>query len=317
MRGGERQILLCGDKKYIKYCGVTLTSILESNGSKFSFYIFCDAIEDDDLEKLNITAQKYKVSISVCVIDEELLSMLPTDTNGNTHISIAAYFRFIAYEALSKIIDRVLYLDSDIIVRGDINFFWKKVLSKNCIAAVIKDDFASENERRIGVFDYFNSGVMFVDLKSWSKFNGTEKCFEKLKEGKWRFLDQDILNLVLNNNKVIVDKKFNYQYSLSRQLDKCKKPSLDRLPENAVIVHFIGASKPWHSWVQIMDAVKQYNVIKDMSEWKDNKIINPDDIDKQCYKYWHKAARLARKEGDFIGMIYDYCKYAYNKLRLK
>ncbi len=310
----RKHILLCGDKNYIKYCGITLTSVLISNPDEnFTFHIFCDDITKEDLEKIKITTEKFNIDINVYYLNANLLKMFSTDMHGNDHISIAAYFRFIAFGELYKYIDKVLYLDSDILVRNNINVFWEKEMNSKC-AIVVEDAAGKDNARRLKTNKYFNSGVMFVDLKTWKIKEYTKKCMEEATKKVYRFLDQDILNLVLDNDILCIDKKYNFNYSLSRLMDKSKKPSSEELSGNVVVCHFIGASKPWHSWVQCFKAVKEYNDIKEHSEWNDNSIITPFDMKKDKYKYMHKFARLSKKESNYQEMCYWYFQYAINKI---
>lgn len=309
-----KHILLCGDKNYIKYCGVTLTSILLSNPEEnFTFHIFCDDISEQDIAKVEATTEKFNTNIIIYNLDLNLLKKFSTNMAGNDHISIAAYFRFIAYGELANYIDKVLYLDSDILVNGDISKFWNIDMTDKC-AIVIEDAYGNDISKRVGTEKYFNSGVMFVDLKKWSKNNYTSICIRKAMEKVYQFLDQDILNIILDKNVIWLNKYYNYNYSLSRLMDKSKKPSAERLPKEVKICHFIGASKPWHSWVQCIDAVKQYNVVKEQSNWSDNLLITPFDMKGNKYKYMHKFARLAKKEGDYLTMLYWYIEYITHKI---
>ena len=309
-----KHILLCGDKNYIKYCGVTLTSILLSNKENdFEFHIFCDEISDTDLDKLRNTSEKFGTTINIYYLNIELINKFSKDMQGKEHISIAAYFRFIAFGLLNKNIDKVLYLDSDILVNGDINIFWNQnMLNKTAI--VIEDAFGKKHAERLKVDKYFNSGVIFIDLRKWKSNNFSDICVQKAIEKVYEFLDQDILNLVLNKETIFIDKKYNYYYSLSRLLDESEKPSKEILNANIAICHFCGASKPWHSWVQCLDAVKKYNLVKDNSAWSDNKIITPFEMKHNKYKYMHKFARLYQKECNYKKMLYWYFEYAVNKI---
>lgn len=312
-----KHILLCGDKNYIKYCGVTLTSILLSNKTNnFEFHIFCDEISDIDLDKLKNTSEKFNATINIYYLNIELINKFSKDMQGKSHLSIASYFRFIAFGELAKKINKVLYLDSDVLVKGDINIFWN-IDIKNIVAIVIKDKFEGSHNKRLNVDKYFNAGVILVNLKEWNLNNYSQSCIKMATEKVYEFLDQDILNLVLNKKTIYIDKKYNYYYSLSRVLDESKKPSKELLNDNIVICHFCGASKPWHSWVQCLDAVKKYNLVKNNSAWSDNKIINPFEMKHNKYKYMHKFARLSKKEGNYKKMLYWYFEYAVNKIMNK
>lgn len=311
----SRHILLCGDKNYIKYVGITLTSIVMNfPDGKLNFHIFVDDINEIDLEKLQQTADKYKININIYFINLNIIDKFSTDMAGNAHISVAAYFRFIAFGALQDICDKILYLDSDILVKGDIRSFWDTDL-ENKIAIVIEDAHGKEQVNRVHVKRYFNSGVMFVNINKWNENSYSELCIRKATETVWRFLDQDVLNIVLDNKFVCLPNKYNFQYSLSRLIDNSDKLKVEELPDEVRIVHFIGASKPWHSWTQCFSAVGQYNKIKEKSFWSDNGIVFPQDMKGERYKYMHKAAIVDRKNSCYYNMIYWYYKYAVEKIR--
>lgn len=165
-----KHILLCGDTHYIKYIGVTMTSILLTNkGEEFEFHIFVDSVSEEDLSRLEQTSEKFSVLINIYFINIDVIKKFSEDMHGNDHISVAAYFRFIAFGALYKIVDKVLYLDSDICVLDDkINIFWKiDLLDK--IAIVIGKQAGDSSEIRLNVEKAFNSGVIFVDINNWNE----------------------------------------------------------------------------------------------------------------------------------------------------
>lgn len=128
---------------------------------------------------------------------------------------------------------------------------------------------------------------------------------------KWRYPDQDILNIILENKVKFLNKNYNYHYSLSHLLDNSDFPSSEKIPNEIIVIHFAGHSKPWHEWVKTLDAAKIYLNIKAMSQWNDLPLIKP-----QTYKEMHKAARLAKKEGSLKEILYWYFKYSLKKLRV-
>ena len=311
----SKHILLCGDKNYVKYVGVTLTStVISFPDGKLNFHIFVDDINEIDLQKLQQTADKYQININVYFINLNIIDKFSTDMAGNDHISVAAYFRFIAFGALQDICDKVLYLDSDILVRGDIGCFWNTDLGDK-IAVVIADAHGKKQINRVGVDKYFNSGVMFVDINKWNENSYSELCIRKASETVWRFLDQDVLNIVLDKKFVCLPKEYNFQYSLSRLIDNSAKPNEEKLSVSILIVHFIGASKPWHSWTQCFSAVEQYNKIKEKSFWNDNGIVFPDEMKGERYKYMHKSAIICKKNANYFEMIRWYVKYSLEKIK--
>ena len=69
-----KHILLCGDKNYVKYIGITLTSILLANkGCDFEFHIFIDSILEEDLSRLKLTAERFSVSINIYFINSDVI----------------------------------------------------------------------------------------------------------------------------------------------------------------------------------------------------------------------------------------------------
>lgn len=316
-----KHILLCGDKNYIKYCGVTLTSILLSNQNEsFTFHIFCDDISEQDIAKVKATTEKFNINILIHIFNkefiEEFLQQLSKTRSGiDKSVSFYQCFRFLAYEALADDnIDYVLYLDSDILVNGNIDEFW---VYKNTeyVAVVIADKAEKENNPRVNTQKYFNSGVMFVNLKKWKNGDYTRLSIQKASEKKWYYIDQDSMNILLDNKCLYISENYNYYYNLSRVSDTSDKPSLVQIPKEAKILHFVGISKPWHSWVQDLQVIKKYNEVKAVSPWFDNGIIKPDEMKTNQHKYFHKLARISKKEGNYLQMTEAYFSYGLAKLK--
>lgn len=115
--------------------------------------------------------------------------------------------------------------------------------------------------------EYFYSGFLYIDVDKWLKNKVTEKTLELLANTKdLVYFDQDALNIIINDDKVIVDKKFNYCYwPTSRH-----KP-----PDNTVIIHYIGSSKPWMAWYRNKRTRKMYLDYKNKSFWKDEPLTQP------------------------------------------
>lgn len=311
----NKNIVLCGDKAYIKYVGITLTSIcLNSDSKSWSFHIFLDDISEQDKQKIEKTARKFSVNISIYFINMSIIDKFSDDMGQNTHISKAAYFRLIAFGSLNNI-QKALYLDSDIcVIDNKIQNIWDVDLNGN-VAAVIGKPKGDATEIRLKVGQAFNSGVMFIDIDRWKLLNLTNVCMEKALERVWPMLDQDVLNIVLDGKIISLPERYNYEYSLSLFIDSVSVPSKVIFPrDEATIIHYIGASKPWHTWVQCCDATKIYMDVKRKSFWKDENLANPDTMKNNVYKYWHKAARVARKEQKYCDMFYCYFMYSIRKL---
>ncbi|MBO5435231.1 glycosyltransferase family 8 protein [bacterium] len=314
----NKNIMFCGDSKYFKYIGVTLTSVVESNSdSNFVFHIICDDVEDDDINRFQKIAKKYRCTINLYLIETAYIAELQKAVNKESHINVAGLFRIIGFSILEKTVDKVLYMDADILVVGSINEFWKHSLDEN-EAIVIQDDTGTQEAKRVGVEKYFNSGVMFVDLRKWNAKKNTEKCLQLLfSDKKWIFVDQDVLNIVLNGYCKWFAPKYNCLYNLNRVL-------LNKyivLPDFPVIYHFIGATKPWHKCAYNDAVVKEYMRIKTISLWFDNKFIDVEEIKDLKHKWTvfkimsYQMFRQSKIKSMYYFMKYLKCKVIY-KLNL-
>lgn len=164
----------------------------------------------------------------------------------------AMYYRFFIPEFLT---DRALYLDADTVVHGSLRDFYFMDLQGNFVAAV-SDHLAKHLGNQNGWVnpfnpedDYFNSGVLLIDVAKWREFKvlptvlglPTEQI-QHLPCG-----DQDILNLLFKNNWLKLHRFYNYQvgadwvFERENRLD-CIEDLAGQLP---LITHFVSGEKPW------------------------------------------------------------------------
>jgi lipopolysaccharide biosynthesis glycosyltransferase len=153
-------------------------------------------------------------------------------------------------EVLSPTIKRVLYLDVDLIVNGDLRPLWKTNLGDKVCAAVI-DPGVDSNEfaakwSLAGPGMYFNAGMMLIDLdRLRSKpflHNAVVILADPTKHCE--YADQDALNIVLWNEWLPVDPGYNFQRKFL--YDHCAAwKSLKPIRREPVIIHFTERYKPW------------------------------------------------------------------------
>ena len=133
------------------------------------------------------------------------------------HISRATYLRLAILEALSPTIKRVLYLDVDLIVNGDIRPLWNTTLGNKVCAAVVDpgvhpDEFAAKYSLS-GPGPYFNAGVMLLDLDRLRSKPYLQRAITFLADPatQCEYGDQDALNIALWNDWLAVDLRWNFQ----------------------------------------------------------------------------------------------------------
>lgn len=147
------------------------------------------------------------------------------------------FFRYFAVDIFTDL-DRCLWLDSDIMVRGSIEDLYNTDFEGKSFAAV--KDKTSEPERRLGIREYVNSGVLLMNLKKLRETGGMSEFWKKIasKDYEGTLPDQDALNIVFLNDIHFVRDIWN---AFPLTLD----PHIESFLEETRIVHFVSKMKPW------------------------------------------------------------------------
>jgi len=233
------RIVLAADDNYAQHLGVTLVSILENyhGKQKIEFYILDNNITSENVEKIKQIGVNYKVVLFFYKVSENFFKDFP-EVN---YLSRATYSRIFIPKLLSKSIEKVLYLDSDIVVLGDISQLYNQDLQKYSMGA-IRDVMAKEILRIYfdkSLSDYFNAGVLLINLRKWrqNKFFQYLPKFIELHKNELLRADQDILNCLLKDDWLPLDKKFNLDLKRSKlNLEPAK---------GTVVLHYSDKIKPW------------------------------------------------------------------------
>ncbi len=248
-------ILCTTDDNYVPYCGIMLTSLFETNkSSNINVYlILTDSVSDKNKKLFKILAQKYNQTIFLIDIDEELFKDCPIYEGD--HVSQAAYYRILAPKLLPQNIDKILYLDSDIIVARDISGLWKENIEDVALACVVDPICVSEEIYNRLKYDkkysYFNSGVMLINLDYWRKNDVMERCFYFISKHSEmiRWHDQDALNIVLHKSKKLLPLSYNFQTTYLLKDNPWGGGGFIEEVNNTIkspsIIHFSNAKKPW------------------------------------------------------------------------
>lgn len=229
-------IVLIADQAYTEQLTVTMKSIMYHNKS-VDFYIINQGIMPDWFRKMrrivrNLGGELYNIPFDMGLISDEWRTQ--------NHISPIAYAKYFIPRLVDR--ERVLYLDTDIIVNGSLTSFFLTDLKGFPVAAVRDVDGS------------FNTGVMLIDNLQWKELSVSDKCLE-LSEGEksehWELEhfngDQTILNSVFQDNWLELDKRFNVQvghdivaFYSNWQEHFCMK-------DNPLIIHYTTYRKPWNS----------------------------------------------------------------------
>ncbi|WGM02550.1 glycosyltransferase [Arsenophonus nasoniae] len=252
------------DKDFLFGTGVSITSILMHNKNMdFHFHVFTDFFDDEQESLFSQLAKQYNTKITIYLLKCEELKNLPSTSNW----SYAIYFRFIIVNCLFLKVNKVLYLDADIVCKGNINELTKIIFHNNEIAAAIqeggKDKFKSIDASSTGE-KYFNSGFLLINIPQWQKENISTQAINLLLKKKYPFLDQDVLNLLLIDKVIFLEEKWNKIYSLDDEMKGNKKREICN---DDLLIHYIGYTKPWHNWANLA-LIQPFILAKNVSPWK-------------------------------------------------
>ncbi len=238
-------IVFITDKNYIQHFTVALTSLLENN-----FNIINNVFLIHDIENISIFTQvkkffisKYDKKIKLLKIDSQKLDKY----NLSHHLTKATYFRLLIADVIPQEVNKILFLDSDIIVNGSIeklttlNFEKNETSDTQCYLFAADHRYLSSDLTRLQDLDfkgnkYFNAGILLINLKKWREDNTSKLFIQKLEKygSKILWADQDILNLVFDEKWCELDYTYN-AYGLLKH---------DKNIYN--IIHYTGSSKPWY-----------------------------------------------------------------------
>lgn len=269
------------DSYYITQCCVVLTSIFENNRDEsIHVHIINHGLpETERRDIIDIVEKRYGQVLSFHVIDTGKTRNLPF----SNHITIATYYRLFVAELLPETIYKLLYLDCDIVVDGSIHDLWNTDITGYAVGCV-EDMWSGKknNYERLGydeVYSYFNAGVMLINLDYWRRNDVGRRSLEYAyeKENNIVMFDQDILNALLHDNKLLLPFRWNVQDGFLRRHRKIRPevlPALEEELRHPVIIHYTGSKKPWDYKSQ-NPYRDRYFYYLDMTRWKGARPIVP------------------------------------------
>lgn len=272
-------IAVCLDKGFIMPTGVMMYSACVNNQDvDIVFHVLIDesVTEKDRQDLLDTVNMFYGVSVLFYAVNSLSASRFPLIKRGLTR---ATYYRLFLPEILPLSVEKVLYLDGDIIVRHSLLTLWNTALTNYAVGAamdVSDGDIRIYNRLKYPYSKgYFNAGVLLINLGYWRDNSIVAKFVDYIKNYPERILqeDQDVMNAVLQDKKLRLPVKFNFQSGYLK-----KNPGWDywRFESevkagmtNPVIVHFSEGCKPWYIDLQIHHPYRStFLKYQEQTKWK-------------------------------------------------
>ena len=246
------RLLFALDENYLPQLRVLLTSIAVNNpGECFALYVMPSGLPEGGLERLAGWSAKRGWAFSPVTVDEALFEGAPVTSTYPQEM----YYRLLAGGLLPENVDRVLYLDPDILVINPLRALWETDLRGNMFAAAAhtgKTELANNvNRLRLGTdHDYYNSGVLLMDLAACRREISTGELFDFVRGHRRELVmpDQDLLNAMYGDRVLPVDDAV-WNYDARNYNNYMLRSSGEQnsrwVMQNTSILHFCGKAKPW------------------------------------------------------------------------
>lgn len=247
-------LLVAINKSYIKYLKTLIKSIENSNPEKkFDIYVLHKDLTNHDIKNIQSELSNKIKIISIKISNKEIEKYPVYEKRYPVEI----YFRLFASKYLPKNIERVLYLDTDIIVINDLTKLYNIDFENNYYigATNIRKMMHKFNEFRLGIKKdsaYINTGVLLINLKELRKIDVETKINKYIRKNKRKLMlpDQDIISALYGNKIKLID---NLKYNLGdrglylhNKINKNNQIDINWVIKNTVIIHYYGKNKPWN-----------------------------------------------------------------------
>jgi len=236
------------DNAYVQHLAVMFASLLINHkGAMPEIFVIGDTLHDENKTRMRETINRFGAALHFLQGD----GFLSEKFRVSRHITRAAYLKIFIPELLPAEIDKVIYLDCDIVVEIDIAQLWNMDIGGHYLAAVpdcilnnrLRDLCGKEG------LPYFNSGVMLMNLRKWRKDKIAAKTLTYIEQYNEKLLyhDQDALNAVVQGRWLVLDERFNLQTPfLPNDISTGRDDALRCGAVNGrMIIHYTGRGKPW------------------------------------------------------------------------
>ncbi len=247
-------ILVSLDSNYIYPLCVMFRSLAKTNPhGHFDIYVAYSSLTEDDFSRMDSALTGTDAVVHRVPVDDKIFEGAPV----LGRLSKETYYRLLIGDILPESVDRLLYLDPDIVINGDLADFYNLDMQGKTVAAGthLFGIIEKGNLARLGMKKtsrYINAGVLLIDLDMWRKTVTLTQIFDFITANIKKLLlaDQDVINVMFENSMLCIDERL---YNLdektfatySKKTAGTKRIDIDWVRKNTVVIHFNGKHKPW------------------------------------------------------------------------
>lgn len=248
-------IFISCDENYAPHLATTVVSILDNCPSPeaLHFIIGDGGLSDLTINRLNQMIESFGSSISYTYLDEEKFKGLEVKRYG-----LSIYFRLYLDEVIEPEIDEILCIDCDTVVVSDITKITRHIHNDNYIIAAV-ENIGRSPYKSLGLQrgDYFNCGLMLINMKQWRENNIGKKALTFLLQHPELCLypEQSALNKVLKGEWLKLPITWNAQRPaykiIEKRMNEQMRPrhEFEESIQAPKMIHYMGKnSKPWDKY---------------------------------------------------------------------
>ena len=260
-------VVFAANDAYVPMLTTAIYSLLSNASDKYHYDIV--VLERDISKQHKAVMRKFLVSspnITLRFVNVEREIAGCNLTTSNQHISIETYYRFIIQTVL-PFYDKVLYLDSDLVVNDDIAELYNTDLGTDLLAAIHDIDYLGNLNNKDGKrlrysrqvlgmrnpYSYFQAGVLLLNTAEMRKLHSLPEWLRLSSNSSFIYNDQDVLNAQCQGRVTYLDWSWNVIHDCDTRLERI----FSHAPANAYydylqsrkqprIIHYAGFIKPWN-----------------------------------------------------------------------
>ncbi len=271
-------IFFACDDNYFYPLSVVVESIIRNcnDDTRYDFYCLHDGIQESKRNQLQHYLKKDNLhSINFIFLEQKL-----ENVHVSGHLSKMTYARLLATDYFTDL-DKILYLDIDTLVLGDLTELFATDVSNNELAATRDVINGSHIPNFYG--RYYSAGVALLNLAQMRKNNTNKKLMELINsQTQYKYHDQDMLNIACAGQIVELPLQYNYPRMFASNLRLVPESDIEiferehfplhefnaHMQKAPVILHYSGY-KPWNNHFVPMQSVwMKYYKLSSVSQWK-------------------------------------------------
>lgn len=260
-------VVFAADDNYVPMVSTTIVSMLENADPAYRYDVI---VLTSDISGANRAEMQAMVSryphAHLRFLDVADIVEKYDLTTSNAHISNETYYRFLIQELL-PFYTKVLYLDSDLVVTGDVAELYHTDVTGNLLAAARDVDFlgnlnmpdgkrmayAEDVLKMRDPYDYFQAGVLLLNTGEMRSFMTMDQWLEEASDPTLIYNDQDVLNRCCEGRVTYLDNAWNVMIDCDGRIGRIFSfapaavfDAFLRARGDALITHYAGFQKPWN-----------------------------------------------------------------------